>query len=100
MNSKYNDPNYIEYLNAKALESKRKTPLIFAILGLLFGVFMGVGIIFSLIAISTYLRNKKLGGTSLKWGLILGIVGIVLNLGFIVSIQIVYFLAYTPLPLF
>ena len=99
MNSRYNDPQYIEYLNAKALESKRKTPLVFAILGLLLGVFMGVGIIFSLIAIAGYLRCKKLGGTSLKWALVLGVVGTVLNLGFIISVEIILLLAKTPMPL-
>ena len=99
MNSRYNDPQYVEYLKAKAMESKRKTPLVFAILGLLFGVVMGMGIVFSLIAISGYLRYRKLGGTSLKWALVLGIVGAVLNIGFIVSINLLYILAYTPLPL-
>ena len=99
MDNRYNDPKYLEYLSAKAIESKRKTPLVFAILGLLLGMFMGVGIIFSLLAIATYFKNKKLGGTSLKWALVLGIVGVILNLAFIVSLQLIILLSKTPMPL-
>ena len=99
MINEVNREEYIEYLQSKAVENKRKTPLILAILGLLFGVFMGGGIIFSLMALASYLRNKKLGGTSLKWALVLGIIGLVLNVAFIVSIELIFILAQIPMPL-
>ena len=95
----YDKQEYLEYLNAKSLDRKRKAPLVFAILGLLLGVFMGGGVIFSLISISLWLRYKKLGGTSLKWTLVLGVVGLVLNLAFIVSLELIIILAKTPMPL-
>ena len=95
----YDKQEYLEYLNAKSLDRKRKAPLVFAILGLLLGVFMGGGVIFSLISISLWLRYKKLGGTSLKWTLVLGVVGLVLNLAFIVSLELIIILSKTPMPL-
>ena len=99
MINELNKEEYVKYLQSKAIEDKRKSPLIFALLGLLFGVFMGVGIIFSLISLSLWFRYKKLGGTSLKWALVLGIIGLVLNLGFIVSIELIIILSKTPMPL-
>ena len=95
----YDKQEYLEYLNAKSLDRKRKAPLVFAILGLLLGVFMGGGVIFSLISLSLWLRYKKLGGTSLKWTLVLGVVGLVLNLAFIVSLELIIILSKTPMPL-
>lgn len=100
MINEYDKKEYYEYLSAKDLESRRKTPLILAILGLLFGAVMGFGIIFSVISVITYFTNKKLGGTSLKWGLVLGVLGLVLNLMFIASIVIVLTLQKIPMPLF
>ena len=94
-----NNEEYFEYLKSKSIDNKRKSPLIFAILGLLLGVFMGVGIIFSLMALASCLKNRRIGGTSLKWGLVLGVVGLILNLAFIVSIELVILLAQTPTPL-
>ena len=94
-----NNEEYFEYLKLKSIDNKRKTSLVFAILGLLLGVFMGVGIVFSLLALATYLKNKKFGGTSLKWGLVLGIVGLILNLAFIVSIELILLFSKIPMPL-
>ena len=79
---------YIEYLNKLQLDKKRKKPLIFAIIGLLLGPFMGIGFIFSGLSIANYFRFKNLKGTSLKWALVLGCIGLVLNLSFYIILNI------------
>lgn len=99
MDNKLNREDNFEYLKIKTIDLKRKTSLLFAILGLLLGPFMGSGIVFSILGLASYLKNKKLGGTSLKWGLVLGIVGFVLNLAFILSIGFVIILSKIPMPL-
>ncbi len=99
MINELNKEEYYNYLNAKRIDSKRKTPLVFAILGLLLGVFMGFGIIFSVMSLTSCFINRKLGGTTLKWALVLGIVGLVLNLAFIVCIELIFIISKIPMPL-
>ena len=99
MINSYNDQEYFEYVKSQELDRQRKTPLLLAILGLFFGVFMGVGFIFSLASIITYFVNKPLKGTSLKWGIVLGVIGLVLNFAFIISLIIISMLSQTPMPL-
>ncbi len=99
MTNDLNNNEYAQYLNAKKLDNKRKNPLFFSILGLLLGPFMGAGIVFSILGLAVYLKNKKLGGTSLKWALVLGIVGLVLNVAFIVTIEIIMIMLKIPMPL-
>ena len=79
---------YYEYLNKLELDKKRKRPLIFAIIGLLLGPFMGIGFIFSGLSLITWFRLKKLGGTSLKWAIVLAIIGLILNLSFYIILNI------------
>ena len=64
----------------------KNRPLVFAILGLLTGVFMGFGIIFSILSLimqKHYLFDK---GTTFKWARNLSIIGFVLNLAFILAL--------------
>ncbi len=86
---------YYEYLSELQIDKMRKRPLIFAILGLLLGVFIGIGGVFSALSLLTYFRYRKLGGTSLKWAIVLAIIGLVLNVSFYVTINI---LAFTQPP--
>ena len=79
------DKNFIKKSNAK-------NALVFALLGLLLGPFLGVGIFFSVAALAAGIKvNAK--STTKKWAIIVAIIGIVLNAAFIASL-VVALIAY------
>ena len=74
------DKNFIKKSNAK-------NALVFALLGLLLGPFLGVGIFFSVVALAAGIKvNAK--STTKKWAIIVAIIGIVLNAAFIASLVV------------
>ena len=74
------DNNFIKKSNAK-------NALVFALLGLLLGPFLGVGIFFSVVALAAGIKvNAK--STTKKWAIIVAIIGIVLNAAFIASLVV------------
>lgn len=76
-----NDYNYKKYI-----DSKRKRPLILAILGLLTGIFLGFGIIFSILSLIFLNQVYNKESTTIKWAKTLALLGVVLNSLFILSI--------------
>lgn len=83
------EPNFNENSNynyKKYLEKKKKRPLVLAVLGLLTGVFLGFGIIFSTLSLFSLSKNYNDNGTTIKWSKTLAILGFILNLLFILSI--------------
>ena len=71
---------------ARYIEKKRfnKTPLVLALLGLIFSVFYGAGIVFGIIAL--VIAAKRYGickSEPLKWAIIVSITCIALSLAFI-----------------
>ena len=74
------DKNFIKKSNAK-------NALAFALLGLLLGPFLGVGIFFSVAALAAAMRvNAK--STTKKWAIIVSIVGVILNAAFIAALVV------------
>lgn len=74
------DKNFIKKSNAK-------NALVFALLGLLLGPFLGVGIFFSVAGLAAAMRvNAK--STTKKWAIIVSIVGVILNAAFIAALVV------------
>ncbi len=75
--------------NIRPLNNYKKDknrPLVFALLGLLTGVFMGFGIIFSILSLIMQKHYHLNKGTTFKWARNLSIIGFVLNLAFILAL--------------
>lgn len=62
----------------------KHAPLTLSVLGLVFSVFLGAGIILSILGIILSFTYKRNSGTR-KWALALGIVGVVLSVLFILA---------------
>lgn len=74
----------VRRLKRKSISNARK-PLAFALLGLIFSLFYGFGIIFSCIAFPMSLKRfKKIKNQNNSWALITSVIGIVLNLTMII----------------
>ena len=81
--------NVAQYERRKAIyneqkeRSKARTPLIFALLGLLCSLFMGIGIGFSIPAlILGSIRNAKKSSKTHRWAIVISIVGIAVSIIF------------------
>ena len=80
------------------IKNRTKNALVFALLGLLLGPFLGVGMFFSVVALAEGIMvNAK--STTKKWAIIVAIIGIVLNAAFIAAlvVALIVYGFYMPL---